>query len=88
MRIRCPYCGKRALEEFTYRGDATVSRPTSLEASTDAWVDYVYLRDNPAGLHREHWYHSAGCHAWLVVTRDTRTHEIAAVELATVGAQP
>ncbi len=27
MRIKCPYCGERALEEFTYRGDATVTRP-------------------------------------------------------------
>src|SRR5665648_1267773 len=50
MRIKCPYCGERALEEFTYSGDATVTRPGSLDASaTDAWVDYVYFRDNPAG---------------------------------------
>jgi sarcosine oxidase subunit delta len=27
MRIKCPYCGERALEEFSYRGDATVRRP-------------------------------------------------------------
>ena len=25
-----------------------------------------------AGPHREYWYHGAGCHAWLVVTRNTR----------------
>ena len=86
MRIRCPYCGERDLAEFTYRGDATVVRPESLEpAAEQAWVDYVYLRDNPAGRHREHWYHGAGCHAWLVVTRDVRTHEIFAVELAAGG---
>ena len=43
-------------------------------AATDAALfDYVYLRDNPAGAHRELWYHGAGCRAWLVVTRDTRT---------------
>ena len=54
-------------------------------ASEAAWVDYVYLRDNPAGPHREHWYHGAGCHAWLVVTRDIRTHEILGVELAARG---
>jgi sarcosine oxidase subunit delta len=83
MRIRCPYCGERALEEFTYRGDATVMRPETLdESATEAWVDYVYFRDNPAGSHREHWYHGAGCHSWLVVTRDTVTHEITAVALA------
>ena len=86
MRIKCPYCGERALEEVTYRGDATVKRPESLDASaTDAWVDYVYLRDNPAGLHKEHWHHSAGCHAWLEVTRDTRTHEIVDVAFAGKG---
>ena len=52
---------------------------------TEARVDYVYLRDNPAGLHKEHWHHSAGCHSWLVVTRDTVTHEIVGVELAGKG---
>ena len=83
MRIRCPHCGERSLEEFTYRGDATVTRPGNLDSSSEqAWVDYVYLRDNPSGRHREHWYHGAGCHAWLVVTRDIRSHEIFAVELA------
>jgi methylglutamate dehydrogenase subunit B len=81
MRITCPYCGERALEEFTYRGDATVKRPESPGAS-GAWVDYVYLRNNPAGLHKEHWHHSAGCHSWLVVTRNMSTHEIVAVESA------
>ena len=88
MRIKCPYCGERGLEEFVYRGDATVSRPQSLdEAAAGGWVDYVYLRDNPAGTHREHWYHAAGCHAWLVVVRDTRSHEIAAVEFASPEAR-
>jgi heterotetrameric sarcosine oxidase delta subunit len=82
MRITCPYCGERGLEEFTYRGDATVKRPESLEESArDAWVDYVYLRANPAGVHKEHWHHSAGCHAWLEVTRNTVTHEILAVDV-------
>ena len=46
------------------------------------FYEYLYLRDNPAGEHRELWYHSAGCHAWLVVTRDTRNHAITAVEVA------
>jgi methylglutamate dehydrogenase subunit B len=40
------------------------------------------LRDNPAGLHRELWYHEQGDRSWLVVTRNTLTHEITKVELA------
>lgn len=81
MRIKCPHCGERGNEEFTYRGDADATRPDDLVPG-QAWMDYVYLRDNPAGPHRELWYHGAGCRRWLVVTRDMRTHEIHAVEAA------
>jgi methylglutamate dehydrogenase subunit B len=83
MRIACPHCGTRDLREFVYHGDAGVRRPDPAAPDAAAqFADYVYLRDNPAGPHRELWYHAAGCQAWLVVTRDTRTHEIAAVEAA------
>ena len=82
MRLNCPCCGPRGLEEFSYRGDATVRRPAP-DAPGQDWVDYVYLRDNPDGWHHELWYHAAGCHAWLVVTRNMRTHEIADVARAT-----
>jgi sarcosine oxidase subunit delta len=37
---------------------------------------------------RELWFHTAGCHSWLVVTRDTRTHAISAVEPARTQAKP
>ena len=42
----------------------------------------LYNRDNPAGEHRELWYHEQGDRSWLVVTRNTVTHEITKVELA------
>ena len=91
MRIPCPYCGPRSNEEFVYHGDATLLRPAAVNATADAGAktdpgaaanaeraayDYVYLRNNPAGRHSELWFHAAGCHAWLVVERDTRTHVI------------
>jgi sarcosine oxidase subunit delta len=78
MRIPCPFCGDRDAQEFVYRGDAAPVRPTD-EVEV---YGYVYLRENPAGVLREHWYHAQGCRQWLVVTRDTRTHEIFAAELA------
>ena len=82
MRIPCPYCGERDRREFTVLGDANPVRPDGMEADAGAMFDYVYLRANAAGLHREYWYHGAGCHAWLVVERDTRTHVIASVTTA------
>ena len=78
MRIPCPHCGERASEEFSYLGAADPVRPPP-DAGAEAWHDYVYLRDNPAGALREFWHHVHGCRRWLVVTRDTRTHAISAV---------
>ncbi len=84
MRIQCPYCGERSNDEFYVLGDADVmtARPSGDDKS--AFHEYVYLRTNTAGEHRELWYHSAGCRRWLVVTRDTRTHAIANVAFARV----
>ena len=83
MRILCPFCGVRAAQEFTYLGDAAARRPPAGAIDpASAMFDYVYLRDNPAGPHREYWQHVAGCRSWLIVTRDTRTHEITAAEYA------
>ena len=79
MRIACPFCGERELSEFSYLGDAKPQRPVA-DADDDAVYDYVYLRDNPRGPHRELWQHNAGCREWLVVTRDTLTHAIHGVE--------
>ena len=56
--------------------------------AAQAFHDYVYLRDNPSGLHQELWYHGGGCRAWLVVTRNTRTHEISDVTFAEAEARP
>ncbi|RCW22696.1 N-methylglutamate dehydrogenase subunit B [Ciceribacter lividus] len=72
--IPCPHCGQRPKEEFTVKG-AALARPTP-DAGADAWFDYVYLRENPRGRYDEYWHHTSGCRRWLVVTRDTATHEI------------
>ena len=83
MRIRCPFCGERDVNEFAYLGDAEFKRPHSgAPAAAARFFEAVYLRDNPAGPHEELWYHSYGCRGWLRVTRDTLTHEILAVRLA------
>ncbi|WP_109311651.1 sarcosine oxidase subunit delta [Ruegeria sp. AU67] len=84
MIINHPLLGPRDASEFTYLGDASlINRPDwQAEDAADAFYEYGYLRDNPAGEHQELWYHEAGDRSWLVVTRDTTTHEISKVELA------
>ena len=79
MRIPCPHCGPRGHEEFTYLGDATARRPAE-DAPLPDWQRYVYIRENRFGLHRELWFHAAGCQSWVVVTRDVRTHEVTGAE--------
>ena len=84
MIINHPLLGPRDSAEFTCLGDATLIRRPDAGAD-DAlaqFVEYGHLRDNPAGLHRELWYHEHGDRSWLVVTRNTLTHEITSVELA------
>lgn len=77
LLIKCPWCGDRAQIEFSYGGDALVSRPNDPESvSAEDWCDYVYLRDNPRGAHTEYWQHVAGCRRWFKVRRDTLSHAI------------
>ncbi|RBW61709.1 sarcosine oxidase subunit delta [Ruegeria sp. A3M17] len=84
MIINHPLLGPRDSSEFTYLGDATlINRPDwQAEDAAEAFYEYGYVRDNPAGKHQELWFHEAGDRSWLVVTRDTTTHEISKVELA------
>ena len=77
MLIPCPHCGTRPVEEFTFLGDAAPTRPaTNDPSSMEAWYEYVYLRNNPRGAIEEYAHHSGGCRAWLVVSRNTETHEV------------
>ena len=75
LLISCPHCGARDQTEFAYGGDASIVRPAP-DAPLEAWVAYVYLRDNLAGAHEEYWQHVAGCRRWFRIRRDTVTHEI------------
>ena len=84
MIINHPLLGPRDSAEFVYLGDATlIDRPDpSSENASELFYEYGYLRDNPIGEHKELWYHEQGDKSWLVVTRNTLSHEITAVEMA------
>ncbi len=84
MIITHPVLGPRDAQEFTYLGDASLIHRPDPEAddATGAFHEYLYQRENIAGEHRELWFHEQGDRSWLVVTRNTLTHEVLDVEFA------
>ena len=73
--IECPWCGVRDESEFNCVGEAHINRPLDTEKLSDEeWADYVFMRTNPKGLHREQWLHAAGCRRYFNAERDTVTY--------------
>lgn len=77
--LECPNCGSRDVNEFRFQGEVTRRPPAG--ATLRELTDYVYFRENVAGVQREWWYHRLGCGAWFVAERDTRTNEVLRTEI-------
>ena len=77
LLIRCPWCGPREENEFSYGGEANLIIPSDPETVTDAdWAEYLFFRKNTRGAHLEQWAHSSGCRRWFNVKRDTISYKI------------
>ena len=85
--IECPWCGERDESEFNCVGEAHIARPLETEKLSDEeWADYLFMRSNPKGLHREQWLHSAGCRRYFNAERDTVSYRISGTYR--IGAKP
>ena len=52
LEIKCPHCGLRSQNEFSYGGDLNAKRPELGKAASDKdWDNFIYFRDNPRGKH-------------------------------------
>ncbi|SDI01141.1 sarcosine oxidase subunit delta [Lutimaribacter saemankumensis] len=74
--LECPYCGLHADEtELAPGGEAHLKRfgPGS---SDDDFEGYLFMRENPKGVHFERWRHANGCGKWFHAARDTNTLEV------------
>lgn len=80
LQIDCPFCGKREHSEFHY-GGAAIDYP-QLDAPIEQWHEAVFMRENVRGMQSETWHHVHGCRLWLIVERDTMSHEIKSVRAA------
>jgi len=76
LTIHCPNCGITAEEtEFHAGGEAHLKRfgPGSTDADFES---YLFMRNNPKGVHFERWRHNNGCGKWFHIARNTTTLEV------------
>ncbi len=72
--MNCPLNGPRNITEFICGGEVR-EMPDPATSSDGAWVDYLFMENNKAGVIYEWWCHVPTTY-WFVARRDTRTEEI------------
>ena len=80
--LTCPYCGQKSEEtEFHGGGEAHLKRfgPGS---SDEDFQEYLFVRENPKGVHFERWRHIYGCGKWFHAARCSVTLEVFGTYLA------
>lgn len=76
LTLNCPYCGIQADEtELHPGGEAHLKRET-VGADDAAFESYLFMRENPKGVHFERWRHAMGCGKWFHAARCTTTMEV------------
>jgi sarcosine oxidase delta subunit len=73
--LRCPFCGVRPVEEFSFH-------KTLPNVAGGPFADTFLRSDDPQDSH-EHWQHRLGCRAWLLTRRNPSTGEV--LELRLLG---
>ncbi|GHA53154.1 sarcosine oxidase subunit delta [Amylibacter ulvae] len=74
--LTCPNCGIAADEtELHADGQAHITRHGA-GASDDDLETYLFMRNNPKGVHFERWRHVYGCGKWFHAARCTMTLEV------------
>lgn len=66
LRLDCPHCGARPLEEWVYGSTTDTHRTIS---GRD--MDHSFMVGNVEGVTEEGWFHAGGCRRWQTITRDT-----------------
>jgi heterotetrameric sarcosine oxidase delta subunit len=74
LRLPCPHCGHRPVEEFVHGEVPAV--PESITDPDARDLDRAFMRDNAEGAITERWFHALGCRRWMTLRRDTRYDEV------------
>jgi sarcosine oxidase subunit delta len=70
LLINCPHCGPPPENQLPHPPQAHLARPAP-ECTDAEWAEYLYMRDNPRGLHAERWRHLHGCGQFFNIVRNT-----------------
>lgn len=74
--LECPYCGVAADETELHAGGEAHLKRFGPGASDDDFEGYLFMRENPKGVHFERWRHANGCGKWFHAARCTVTLEV------------
>ena len=74
IRITCPNCGTRPIEEYIYGEIPSV--PDTITDADARNVDRAFMHNNPEGPVTKRWFHVYGCRRWLTLHRDTRNDKV------------
>lgn len=72
--MHCPLNGPRNISEFVSGGEVT-TMPEPSETDDKAWADYIWMKNNTAGVVTEWWCHVPTAY-WFMADRNTVTDEI------------
>jgi sarcosine oxidase subunit delta len=74
--LECPYCGVHADETELHAGGEAHLKRFGPGSDDEAFEGYLFMRENPKGVHLERWRHSFGCGKWFHAARCTMTLEV------------
>lgn len=76
LTLQCPYCGVDADETELHAGGQAHLKREGPGSSDDDFEEYLFMRENPKGVHFERWRHAYGCGKWFLAARGTATLEV------------
>lgn len=74
--LHCPCCGVDADETDLHAGGEAHLKRFGPDSTDEDFEGYLFVRQNPKGVHFERWRHVYGCGKWFHAARCTATLEV------------
>ena len=76
LTLHCPYCGVDADETDLHGGGEAHLKRYGPDSTDEEFEGYLFVRQNPKGVHFERWQHVYGCGKWFHAARCSGTLEV------------